>query len=105
MSFTLNCTYESQTACGNEDADLRHRVISFLKTWSTVEGNITVDVVQGVVKIQGRVGSFHDRWLLSGCCSHVAGVLRVEDNLIVDSNWKEEEALLPPEVPVLAKEK
>ena len=83
MSFALICQHNPEAACDEDDSELRHRVISFLRTWTTAEGSVTVEVVRGVVRIRGKVASHHDRWLLCGCCSHVEGVRRVEDELII----------------------
>lgn len=65
------------------DSDLKRRVELFLQKKGVVSlPRINIEVEGGKVKLQGTVHSFYERQLYL-CCQHVAGVLRVVDELKV----------------------
>lgn len=64
------------------DADLRTRLAIALgarqrNAWRVVR----IATTNGVVRLEGIVPSFHDRQLILAVTQHVAGVMRVEDEL------------------------
>ena len=65
-------------------AQLERRILNFLLqrgVQSTPRLSITVE--NGTVTLCGTVNSFHERQLCLSCCQHVAGVLRLVDELKV----------------------
>lgn len=68
--------------CSTDDAELRQRVLRYLRTRGIEDlENIHVGVDRAVVILQGRVTSPHLRWLCVNCARRVAGVIRVIDRL------------------------
>jgi osmotically-inducible protein OsmY len=66
------------------DDDLVHRVRLFLETLHLPAlRRVRVEVENGVVIIEGRVGSFHERQLALACVRRVAGVRQIVDNIRV----------------------
>lgn len=66
------------------DSDLKRRVLLFLQQKGVSSlPRVSIEVESGQVTLQGTVGSFHERQLFL-CCRHVAGVLRVVDDLQVE---------------------
>ncbi len=66
------------------DADLKRRIVNFL--WQRHIPSIrriSVDVENGRVIMQGKVGSFYEKQLCINCCQRVAGVLRLVDRIEV----------------------
>lgn len=74
------------TADGNR-WELRRRIRQFLMRRG-IRGldTICIDVDGGTVVLRGRIASRHDRWRCHACACHVAGVLRVVDELQVDDD-------------------
>ncbi|MCC7083710.1 MAG: BON domain-containing protein [Pirellulales bacterium] len=66
------------------DQELRRRVINFLscKHFPGLR-SLKVDAQLGVVTISGRVSTFHERQLCINCCRRVAGVVRLDDRVVV----------------------
>jgi osmotically-inducible protein OsmY len=74
------------------DQDLERRIINYLSKQHFARlRSITVEAIQGLVTIQGLVGSYHERQLCISCCQRVAGVVQVVDHLQVA--WHGEPAL------------
>lgn len=69
-----------------EDDELEHRLLNFMHGRHLPEReSVQLDVHGGVVVISGRLRSLHSKWLCVECCRHVAGVIRLVDELEVDS--------------------
>ena len=69
-----------------EDMELEHRLVSFLQERHVLEnGSLEVEAHGGVVVVGGRVPSPHAKWLCIGCCRHVAGVIKLVDEIEVSS--------------------
>ena len=73
------------TAVEKVDSDLEKRTRIFLarQNYSALR-RIAVSASQGTVKLRGHVGSFHEKQLCLNCCKHVAGVMRVIDEIEVE---------------------
>jgi hypothetical protein len=67
----------------NGDLERRTRIFLDRQNVPAVR-RVTVSASQGAVKLRGRVGSFHERQLCVNCCQHVAGVMRVIDEIEVE---------------------
>ena len=69
------------------DIDLHRRVTQFLHGRG-ISGlqHVRVELHGQDVSLRGRVASAHDRWLCVTCCSRVAGVARVIDELEVENS-------------------
>ncbi len=66
------------------DSDLKRRVELFLQQKGVSSlPRLKIEVEGGQVMLQGTVRSFYERQLCL-CCQHVAGVLRVVDELKVE---------------------
>lgn len=66
------------------DRDLERRVINFLVGRQVPSlRQIAVEADRGTVTMRGRVYSFHHKQLCINCCTRVAGVLRLVDELTV----------------------
>ena len=66
------------------DSDLKRRVELFLQLKGVSSlPRLSIEVEGGQVMLQGTVRSFYERQLCL-CCQHVAGVLKVVDELKVD---------------------
>ena len=78
------------------DQDLRRRIVTFLwqRRVPSVQ-DIAVEVTNGTVILQGKVGSFYERQLCLNCCQHVAGVLKIIDELQVPLHKYEHSTLVP----------
>ena len=75
------------------DGDLRRRVELFLQQKGVTSlPRLTIDVNGGHVILQGTVRSFYERQLCL-CCRHVAGVMRVIDELKVELTSEPRSAL------------
>lgn len=67
------------------DRDLERRVVNFMVQRQVAAGRrITVIAEGGTVVLRGRVPSFYQKQLCLNCCSHVAGVVRLIDEIEVD---------------------
>jgi hypothetical protein len=60
---------------------------------------VRVGAHNGVVRLEGIVPTFYDRQLILAVAQHVAGVLRVEDELAIDEPPARKPAALPPAPP------
>jgi osmotically-inducible protein OsmY len=74
------------TAVESVDADLERRIRIFLaqKNVSALQ-RIAVSASKGTVRVRGRVHSFYEKQLCLNCCQHVAGVIRVIDEIEVEA--------------------
>ena len=67
------------------DGDLERRTRIFLAGQSvSALRRIVVSASGGAVKLRGRVHSFYEKQLCLNCCQHVAGVIRVIDEIKVE---------------------
>jgi osmotically-inducible protein OsmY len=66
------------------DIDLRRRVRNQLSSRAALR-RIRVDVINGVVFLEGLVRSIHDRRLATHGCRRVAGVRAVDNRIAVDN--------------------
>ncbi len=66
------------------DADLKRRITNFLflQHYSDLR-RMEVEADNGVITIRGRVPSFHQRQLCINCCQRVAGVVQINDEILV----------------------
>ena len=82
-------TYQAQYPITNgnsaADAELLLRIgIALAARQRTLWRAVRVAAHHGVVRLEGVVPTFYDRQLILAIAQHVAGVLRVEDELAVD---------------------
>lgn len=74
-----------------EDDDLGHRLVNFLHGRHVPEQeSVHLDVHGGTVVVSGRLRSRHSKWLCIECCRHVAGVIKLVDELEVNATAPEE---------------
>ena len=67
-----------------EDQDLEHRLVNFMYGRHVPEReSVQLDVHAGTVVVSGRLRSRHSKWLCIECCRHVAGVIKLVDELEV----------------------
>ena len=67
-----------------EDDDLEHRLVNFLHGRHVPEReSVHLDVHGGTVVVSGRLCSRHSKWLCIECVRHVAGVIKLVDELEV----------------------
>lgn len=68
------------------DRDLEHRLVNFLHARHVPEcERLHVRASSGTVVVQGRLASDRTKWLCVECCRHVAGVIKLVDEIDVDS--------------------
>jgi hypothetical protein len=73
------------TAVETADGDLERRTRIFLAGQGvSALRRITVSASGGALKLCGRVHSFYEKQLCLNCCQHVAGVIRVVDEIEVE---------------------
>jgi osmotically-inducible protein OsmY len=80
------------------DRDLERRVMNYLVGRQVPSlRQIAVEADRGTVTMRGRVYSFHHKQLCINCCTRVAGVVRLVDELTVaaSSDAKVEAAPIP----------
>ena len=66
------------------DMDLERRVLNFLNTRQVPAlRQVGVEADQGTIVLTGRVSSFYEKQLALSCCSRVAGVIQLVDELAV----------------------
>lgn len=69
-----------------QDEDLEHRLVNFLYERDVPERRtVQLDVHGGTVVVSGRLRSRHSKWLCIECCRHVAGVIKLVDELEVQA--------------------
>jgi osmotically-inducible protein OsmY len=80
-----NGVVATSIAAGSDaDRDLERRVMNFLVGRQVPSlRQIAVEADRGTVTMRGRVYSFHHKQLCINCCTRVAGVLRLVDELTV----------------------
>jgi len=75
----------NESGWGGKDRELERRVINYLSRQHFPRlRSVEVESSQGVVTIRGRVKSFHERQLCINCCQRVAGVVQLNDEVIVE---------------------
>jgi len=75
---------QAPRSTSTHDLDLQRRVVNFLFSRKVPAlRRIAVEADNGVVTLRGQVPSFYQRQLCINCCSHVAGVNRVIDQVEV----------------------
>lgn len=69
------------------NADLRLRVSQYMAD-RHMPGlkRVRIDAADGVVTLDGTVGSYYEKQLCQNICRRVAGVVRLIDNVNVDDN-------------------
>jgi len=68
----------------NTDADIVLRLGFTLAAWQRAAWRaVRLKSNNGVVRLEGILPTFHDRQLILAVAQHVAGVLRVEDELVI----------------------
>lgn len=68
------------------DADIVLRLGFTLAAWQRAAWRaVRLKSQNGVVRLEGILPTFHDRQLILAVAQHVAGVLRVEDELVVSN--------------------
>ena len=75
---------KSRQPATTDDVDLAHRLVNILHG-RNVPGReaVQVDVRGGTVVVSGRLHSKHAKWLCIECCRHVAGVIKLVDEVDV----------------------
>lgn len=67
-----------------DDRDLARRIVEFFQARQLVDSTaIQIHALGGVIVLRGQVSSERERTLYVQCCQHVAGVVRVVDQLQV----------------------
>ena len=67
------------------DLDLQERVRIFLNQRSVPSlRHVSVTSDNGTVRLRGRVRTFYEKQLCLSCCKHVAGVVKVVDEIGVE---------------------
>lgn len=66
------------------DDDLKRRIVNFLgQRQIPALRHVEVTVDEGTVVIQGKVSSFYEKQLCLNCCQRVAGVVSIDDQVMV----------------------
>ncbi len=67
------------------DTDLERRLASFLHARNVPEReSVHIEVYCGTVVVHGPMHSDHAKWLCIECCRHVAGVINLVDEIVVE---------------------
>lgn len=84
--ITKNFTSLQQRRQIKQDDDLRTRLVNFLHS-RRVPGRelVRLNVHSGTVVVRGPLQSAHAKWLCIECCRHVAGVIKLVDELVIDA--------------------
>lgn len=78
-----------------DDEDLEHRLVNFLHARHVPgSGEIGLDAHGGTVIVHGPLISAHAKWLCIECCRHVAGVINLVDETVIEPARLETDA--PP---------
>ncbi len=82
---TKQFTSPQQRRQVKHDDDLKTRLVNFLNS-RAVPGRelVHLNVRSGTVVVRGPLKSAHAKWLCIECCRHVAGVIRLIDELVID---------------------
>lgn len=73
--------------------DLRRRIVSLLRTRGVPKAEaLEVEVNGRTVTVRGRLPDRHAKWLCLECCRHVAGVLKLIDNVEVEASLQKDAA-------------
>ncbi len=74
----------AETGSPSRDRDLKQRVKNYLFGQHVSDlRRLAIDTDSGVVTLRGRVQSFHYKQLCLNCCQRVAGVVKIDDQIIV----------------------
>ena len=75
---------ETPGSSQTRDEDLKRRIICFLLGRGLPSLRyLDVEVREGVAILRGRVQTYYEKQLATCCCRHVAGVLRIVDDIHV----------------------
>ena len=75
-----------------EDIDLENRIANFLHQRKVPAGEyLQADAHLGTVVVSGQLPTRHAKWLCMECCRHVAGVIKLVDNVVVQPDKKVQE--------------
>ena len=73
------------------DDDLAHRLVNFLDARHVPErAAVHFDVHGGRVVVRGPVHSARAKWLCIECCRHVAGVIKLVDEIVIKTPPKKD---------------
>lgn len=75
--------HRGESGWDRSDRDLERRVTNFIIQQFPRLRTVEVEATQGVVTINGRVGTFYERQLCIHCCQRVAGVTGLIDKVEV----------------------
>ena len=80
------CLPRSTIYTPSMDAELEHRIYSFLHLRQvSPNGRIRLRVRGGTVVVSGKLCSSHAKWLCMECCRRVAGVIKIVDQLRIET--------------------
>ena len=69
------------------NSDLKRRIINYLVSRHVPAlRHVEVEAVAGTVILRGKLRSFYHKQLCLHCCQRVAGVIKLIDELVVDSS-------------------
>ncbi len=82
-----NTQQRPETLETRDDIDLEHRLVNFLHA-RHVQGAETVhfEIHKGTVVVSGTLPSGRAKWLFMGCCRNVAGVIKLIDEVVVETH-------------------
>ena len=83
--FTKCFTSPQEQRQIKRDEDLKTRLVNFLHS-RHVPGRelVHLHVQSGTVVVRGPLRSAHAKWLCIECCRHVAGVIKLIDEIVVE---------------------
>lgn len=68
------------------DAELEQRICSFLHQREVSHcGSLRLRSRGGTVVVSGKLCSRHAKWLCMECCRHVAGVIKIVDQVKIET--------------------
>lgn len=74
----------AETGSRSRDGDLKQRVKTYLFGQHVSDlRRLAVDTDGGVVTLRGQVQNFHYKQLCLNCCQRVAGVVKIDDQIVV----------------------
>ena len=69
------------------NSDLKRRIVNYLVSRQVPAlRHVEVEAVAGTVILRGKMRSFYHKQLCLHCCQRVAGVIKLIDELVVDSS-------------------
>jgi osmotically-inducible protein OsmY len=76
------CRRERNPRHTRDDVELEHRLVNFLNERHVPDSSsLRIESHGGTVVVHGRLHSKHDKWLCMECCRHVAGVIKLIDDV------------------------